>query len=102
MRRSLRDAIVGFSLIGGIALFSGSMLWLRGIRFSNDSWTLTARFKDASGLSEMSPVTYRGIIVGSVKKVNFDPISVKAKLEINYTDLLFCPIELKQVSSRSQ
>ena len=83
LRRSLRDAFVGFSLIGGIFLFSGGMIWLRGMRFNANSWLITASFKDASGLSEMTPVTYRGILVGSVKKINFTPRSVETKIEIN-------------------
>ena len=29
MRRSVRDAIVGFTLIGGIIGFSSTALWLR-------------------------------------------------------------------------
>ena len=32
MRRSVRDAIVGFTLIGGIVGFASTALWLRGVR----------------------------------------------------------------------
>ena len=64
-----RDAILGFSLIGGIAIFSGTMLWLRGVSMGSKKWAITANFLDASGLAEGSPVTYRGIVVGSVKKI---------------------------------
>ena len=100
MRRSVRDAFVGFSLIGGIVLFSGSMLWLRGIRFNSNSWNLTASFKDASGLSAMSPVTYRGILVGSVKKISFTPNSVNAKLEINDKNLILTkPVFAKVITN---
>ena len=101
MRRSLRDAFVGFSLIGGILVFSGAMFWLKGIRFNSDSWEITATFKDASGLSEMSPVTYRGILVGSVKKINFTPESVKAKLEINHKDLILTKPVFAKVTTNS-
>ena len=100
MRRSLRDAIVGFSLIGGVVIFSGVILWLRGIRFNSNSWTVTANFNDASGLSEMSPVTYRGILVGSVKKISFTPKYVKAKLEINKSNLILTkPVFAKVVTN---
>ena len=100
MRRSLRDAIVGFSLIGGIAIFSGSMLWLRGIKFNANSWNLNANFEDASGLSEMSPVTYRGIMVGSVKKIKFTPKYVQAQLEINDKNLLLAkPVYAKVITN---
>jgi len=59
MRRSLRDAFVGFSLLGGLVIFSGAMLWLRDFRLGSKAWEISASFKDASGLAKMSPVTYR-------------------------------------------
>ena len=68
MRRSVRDAIVGFTVIGGIIGFASTALWLRGVAGSSH-WTVTARFSDAAGLAERSPVTYRGILVGSVRSI---------------------------------
>ena len=87
MRRSVRDAIVGFTLIGGIIGFSSTALWLRGVRLGSSHWTLTARFNDAAGLAERSPVTYRGILVGSVRSIAVTSESVVAELEINKADL---------------
>ena len=48
---------------------------------------LTARFNDAAGLAERSPVTYRGILVGSVRSIAVTPEAVVAELEINKSDL---------------
>ena len=87
MRRSVRDAIVGFTLIGGVIGFSSTALWLRGVRVGSSHWTLTARFNDAAGLAERSPVTYRGILVGSVRSISVTSESVVAELEINKADL---------------
>ena len=87
MRRSVRDAIVGFTLIGGIIGFASTALWLRGVRLGSSHWTLTARFSDAAGLAERSPVTYRGILVGSVRSIAVMPEAVVAELEINNADL---------------
>ena len=87
MRRSVRDAIVGFTLIGGIIGFASTALWLRGVRLGSSHWTLTARFNDAAGLAERSPVTYRGILVGSVRSIAVTPEAVVAELEINNADL---------------
>ena len=87
MRRSVRDAIVGFTLIGGIIGFSSTALWLRGVRLGSSHWTLTASFNDAAGLAERSPVTYRGILVGSVRSISVTSESVVAELEINKADL---------------
>ena len=66
MRRSLRDSIVGFSLLGGLLVFTFFSFWLRGIKLSSKNWYLFAEFNNASGLSKKSPVTFRGILVGSI------------------------------------
>ena len=87
MRRSVRDAIVGFTLIGGIIGFASTVLWLRGVRLGASHWMLTARFNDAAGLAVRSPVTYRGILVGSVRSIAVTPEAVVAELEINNADL---------------
>jgi len=100
MRRSLRDAFVGFSLLGGLLIFSGAMLWLRDFRLGSKSWEITANFKDASGLAKMSPVTYRGIIVGSVQKINFTPSTVETKIKIHKNNLILTkPVIAKIITS---
>ncbi len=100
MRRSLRDAIVGFSILGGIVAFAGTMFWLRGVRFNAKTWSIKANFSDASGLSERSPVTYRGINVGSVGEISIMPKLIQATLEIEKNDLrLPRPVFAKVVNS---
>ena len=100
MRRSLRDAFVGFSLLGGVAIFAGTMLWLRDFRMGSKAWEISANFKDASGLAKMSPVTYRGINVGSVQKINFTPKTVEAKIKLNNNNLILPkPVIAKIVTS---
>ncbi len=100
MRRSLRDAFVGFSLLGGLIIFSGAMLWLRDYRLGSKSWEIYANFKDASGLATMSPVTYRGIIVGSVQKINFTPNTVETTIKIHKNNLILPkPVIAKIVTS---
>ena len=88
MRRSLRDSIVGFSLLGGILIFTFFSFWLRGVRLSSKNWYLFAEFKNASGLSKKSPVTYRGILVGSVEDILFTNESIKAKIVLNNPDII--------------
>ena len=100
MRRSLRDAFVGFSLLGGLVIFSGSILWLRDFRLGSKTWEISASFKDASGLAKMSPVTYRGIIVGSVQKISFTPNTVETKIKFNNDNLILPkPVIAKIVTS---
>ena len=88
MRRSLRDSIVGFSLLGGILTFTFFSFWLRGIKLSSKDWFIFAEFNNASGLSKKSPVTYRGIIVGSIEDLIFTNKSIKAKIVINDHEII--------------
>ena len=88
MRRSLRDSIVGFSLLGGLLIFTLFSFWLRGIKLSSKNWYLFAEFSNASGLSKKSPVTYRGILVGSVEDIIFTNESIKAKVILNNPDII--------------
>ena len=88
MRRSLRDSIVGFSLLGGILIFTFFSFWLKGLRLSSKNWHLFAEFNNASGLSKKSPVTYRGILVGSVEDILFDGDKIKAKIVLNNPEII--------------
>jgi len=88
MRRSLRDSIVGFSLLGGFLIFTFFTFWLRGVRLSSKNWHLFAEFNNASGLSKKSPVTYRGILVGSIEEILFTNESIKAKIVLNNPDII--------------
>jgi len=88
MRRSLRDSIVGFSLLGGILIFTFFSFWLKGVRLSSKNWYLFAEFSNASGLSKKSPVTYRGILVGSIEDILFTNESIKAKIVLNNPDII--------------
>lgn len=88
MRRSVREAIVGFSLIAAVSSAVGLVYWLRGANFNSNSWTVQARFQDASGLAERSPVVYRGVLVGNVRSVKVTSDAVIAQLEITNPALL--------------
>jgi len=88
MRKSLRDSIVGFSLLGGFLIFTFFSFWLRGVRLSSKNWHLFAEFNNASGLSKKSPVTYRGILVGSIEDILFTNESIKAKIVLNNPEII--------------
>ncbi|MEB3263596.1 MAG: MlaD family protein [Synechococcus sp.] len=87
MRRSVREAIVGFSLVAAVASAVGLTYWLRGMSLSRNSWSLQVRFVEAEGLAERSPVVFRGVLVGNVRSVRVTPDAVLAVLEINNTNL---------------
>jgi len=88
MRRSVRDSIVGFSLLGGILIFTFFSFWLRGVKLSKNNWHIFAEFNNASGLSKKSPVTYRGIIVGSIEDISFTNESIQAKIVLNNPEII--------------
>jgi phospholipid/cholesterol/gamma-HCH transport system substrate-binding protein len=83
MRRSVREAIVGFTLIGAVAGTGLFWLWLRGVSLASRTWHFRVNFADASGLAERSAVTYRGVLVGNVDKLTTTSEAVVAELEIS-------------------
>jgi len=100
MRRSVREGIVGFSVIAAVAAFAGTMLWLRGERAFSKSWSVTADFEDAGGLAVRSPVTYRGIMVGNVSDIKVTPQAVRVLIEISEDDLqLTLPVQATVASA---
>ena len=101
MRRSVRDSIVGFSLLGGILIFSIFSFWIRGVRLSSKNWHFFASFNNASGLAKKSPVTYRGIIVGSVEDIIFTDESIQAKIVINNSDIILPQPTYARVTTNS-
>ena len=101
MRRSIRDALVGLSLLGGVVVFASTTLWLRGVRIGANQWSIQARFSNASGLAELSPVTFRGILVGSVKRIKVTPVDVQAIIDINNSKLQLPKPVIAKVSTSS-
>ena len=100
MRRSVREGIVGFSVIAALVAFAGTMLWLRGERVLSKTWSVTADFQDAGGLAVRSPVTYRGIMVGNVTDIKVTPQAVKVSIEISQDDLqLSLPVKATVASA---
>lgn len=101
MRRSVREALVGFSLLAAISGGLGLWLWLRGVSLGRSNWTMTASFADAAGLAERSPVSYRGVVVGSVRSVKITSRAVLAELEITDPSLRLARPVVAQVGTSS-
>ncbi len=101
MRRSLRDSIVGFSLLGGVLIFTSFSFWLRGLKLASNNWHFFAEFNNASGLSKKSPVTYRGILVGSVEDIIFSNNSIKAKVVLKDPNIILSKPTFARVVTNS-
>ena len=101
MRRSVREALVGFSLLAAIASGLGLTFWLRGISLSSSNWRLKASFQNAAGLAARSPVAFRGVIIGSVRSIVVTPQAVLAELEITDPNLVLPRPVVAQVGQAS-
>jgi phospholipid/cholesterol/gamma-HCH transport system substrate-binding protein len=101
MRRSVREALVGFSLLAAIGGGLGLWLWLKGVSLARTNWIIRANFEDAAGLAPRSPVLYRGVLVGRVKGLQVNERQVVAELEISDSDLRLSRPVLARVGTAS-
>jgi len=101
MRRSVREALVGFSLLAAVASGLGLWFWLKGISLARSNWIIRASFENAGGLAERSPVSYRGVLVGRVKDLRVTDKEVIADLEITDSDLRLSRPVLARVGAGS-
>jgi phospholipid/cholesterol/gamma-HCH transport system substrate-binding protein len=101
MRRSVREALVGFSILAAIVGGGGLWLWLRGISLRRDTWTIQASFTDAAGLANRSPVSFRGVFVGNVRNIEVTGEEVLATLEITDSNLRLSRPVVARVASGS-
>jgi len=101
MRRSVREAIVGFTLLAALAGGGGLWLWLQGVSAGNRSWRFAVRFSDATGLGDRSAVTYRGVQVGHVRQLHTSTDAVVAELEITDPNLRLAMPMVPQVEESS-
>jgi phospholipid/cholesterol/gamma-HCH transport system substrate-binding protein len=71
--------LVGTVIIGVIGFFVGVMIWLSSDEDENelDYYTIYFREFSLSGLQENSPVTMRGIKVGSVEALSISPKDIE-------------------------
>jgi phospholipid/cholesterol/gamma-HCH transport system substrate-binding protein len=93
MRRSVREATIGFSLLAALVGGLGLWFWLTGVVFGQKTYSIRLRFQDAAGLAPQSVVTYQGVPVGSVHSVTPEAGWVAVEAKINDRSLkLFRPI----------
>ncbi len=86
--RTIREGSVGLLILGGIALFGGFALWIRGIKFGADSYNIIAEFSDVNGIQIGDSVRYRGLNVGRIRRIRPGTNGVDVTMEIDSTKLL--------------
>ena len=85
MQRSSKDPWVGlFVVIGAAALLFLSLKAanLLTLSFSDNSYTVLARFDNIGGLKPRAPVKSAGVVVGRVKAVALDPERFQADVTL--------------------
>ena len=87
-RKTLRDGALGLFIIGGIAVFGGGLLWLRGLQLNSSKFTFTIKLPDASGLNTGSVVRFRGVQIGRVTALNALSEEVVVQVAIDNSKLV--------------
>lgn len=99
MRRSLREATVGLSILAALVVASGLWFRLRGHRFLGTAWTVTVRLDNASGLVSRSNVLYRGVDVGKVQSITPEPGFVAVEVQLSDPGLVIAqPVRAQVVT----
>ncbi|MCY7320851.1 MAG: MlaD family protein [Phormidesmis sp. CAN_BIN36] len=86
--RTVREGSVGLLILGGLGLFGGLILWLRGLNPGNRSFSVTVDFSTIGGVQTGSPVRYRGVTVGRIDRISPDPNGVAVQVAIAPADLI--------------
>ena len=86
--RMVREGSVGLLILGGLGLFGGLILWLRGFNPSNRSFSVTVEFATTGGVQPGSPVRYRGVTVGRISHILPNPNGVAIQIDIAPANLI--------------
>ncbi len=86
--RTVREGSVGLLILGGLGLFGGLILWVRGLNPGNRSFSVTVDFSTIGGVQTGSPVRYRGVTVGRIDRISPDPNGVAVQVAIAPADLI--------------
>lgn len=86
--RTLREGSIGLFILMGVALFGLLILWLRGVRFSRDSYTVYIELSDSNGMIVGGAVRYRGVKVGTIEQLTPTTNGIEARVLISPADLL--------------
>ncbi|MBF2072580.1 MAG: MCE family protein [Synechococcales cyanobacterium C42_A2020_086] len=71
--RTIREGSVGLLILLGIGVFTGLLLWLRGLSPGQRSYDITIRFPNAEGMQVGAPVRYRGVVAGKISAIRVSP-----------------------------
>jgi len=79
------EIIVGAFILLGIAALAFLAIQVSGLSMSQsarDTYHISARFNNVSGLTPRAKVSIAGVTVGQVTAINLDPVSVRAVVDM--------------------
>jgi phospholipid/cholesterol/gamma-HCH transport system substrate-binding protein len=86
------ELLVGIFMLIGIIAITFLALRMGDVElFNNDEYIIQAKFTSASGLREGAYVEMAGVTVGKVKKIEFDPESYLAIVDISLPKSITVP-----------
>ncbi|MDZ7780878.1 MAG: MlaD family protein [Gemmatimonadota bacterium] len=68
-----KELLVGLVIIGAIIVGVGGTLWLQGTNFGVTLMPIDVRLESAGQLAEGNVVTYRGVPIGQVSRIQVEP-----------------------------
>jgi phospholipid/cholesterol/gamma-HCH transport system substrate-binding protein len=86
--RTVREGSVGLMILGGVGIFIGLGMWLRGLHPGNRSFRTVIEFANIGGVQSGSPVRYRGVTVGRIVSIQPGPNGVEVQVDITPADLV--------------
>lgn len=81
--KRVNDFVVGLTMIGGIALIAGGVLWTRETSVGRDQQHVQARFEDVGSVRIGSPVVVRGMRAGKIDRIELEDGFVLVRLTIS-------------------
>lgn len=67
------EVAVGAAILLSLLLITGGTLWLSGVAFGDDEITVRARFREVGHVVEGNAVKLRGVAIGRVEDMHFEP-----------------------------
>ncbi|WP_040863095.1 MCE family protein [Nocardia niigatensis] len=81
--RLIKGQLIVFSVLGVVSLVYGAIHYIGVQRVTGiGTYTVTADFAEAGGIYESASVTYRGVEIGRVTRVDLDNGTVKVRMQL--------------------
>lgn len=81
--RTIREGSVGLLILVTVGLFTGLVLWVRGLNLGSRNYHFVAQFDNIAGLQVGAPVRYRGVTIGRISEIRPATNAVETELEIS-------------------